>query len=95
MYSREETGLATDCVGDCGTSGWRLLSDTIDSGEGHGAVVDVNLYVRKSTNPSYFLCLLEFFNFLIDDVSSLSNIFAAERSNSDFWNSELDGERLV
>jgi hypothetical protein len=43
---REETGLWTDCVGDCGTPGWRLLSETIDSGDGHGALADVNLYVR-------------------------------------------------
>jgi len=43
----------TDCVGDCGTNGWRLLSENIDSGEGHGAIVDVNLYVRERERKTF------------------------------------------
>jgi hypothetical protein len=40
----ELPGMWTDCHGDC-ASNWTLLSEIIDSGVGHGPVVDVNLYV--------------------------------------------------
>ena len=36
-------GVTTFCQGDCGTNGWRLLGKDIDSGVGHGALVDVFL----------------------------------------------------
>jgi hypothetical protein len=43
MESFEEwpSGVATNCTGDCGTSGWRLRYDHIDSGEGHGRYASV------------------------------------------------------
>ena len=40
----ELDGLETDCDGECGSEGWRLLGDDIDTGVGHG-VVDVFLNV--------------------------------------------------
>ena len=44
----ELIGMSTHCVGDCASDGWRLLSDEIDSGVGHGTIVDVSLFVRFS-----------------------------------------------
>jgi len=37
--------MSTTCHGECGTAGWRLLSDDIDSGIGHGSIADVVLQV--------------------------------------------------
>jgi len=36
-------GVSTWCQGDCATNGWRLLSDDIDSGVGHGSLATVVL----------------------------------------------------
>ena len=49
----ELKGVTTWCSGDCATDGWRLMSDDIDSGVGHGNVYDSVLQVgmkKKTTN---------------------------------------------
>jgi hypothetical protein len=64
---------STGCYGDCGTNGWRLRNNYIDSGEAHGAAVssyyqlDINsmtpgfLYFQHYFNCSG-LCMLSFFD---------------------------------
>mmetsp|Transcript_29943 Transcript_29943/g.46360 ORF Transcript_29943/g.46360 Transcript_29943/m.46360 type:complete len:409 (+) Transcript_29943:575-1801(+) len=41
----ELDGMSTYCSGDCATDEWRLLGDDIDSGEGHGPIVDSVLQI--------------------------------------------------
>lgn len=38
-------GVTSWCQGECATNGWRLLSNDIDSGVGHGSVVNVVLQI--------------------------------------------------
>jgi len=39
-------GVSTFCTGSCGTDGWRLRSDYIDSGSGHGETADSSINIQ-------------------------------------------------
>eukprot|EP01125_Pyxidicula_operculata_P010801 TRINITY_DN355_c0_g1_i1.p1 TRINITY_DN355_c0_g1~~TRINITY_DN355_c0_g1_i1.p1 ORF type:complete len:1776 (+),score=386.00 TRINITY_DN355_c0_g1_i1:7643-12970(+) len=51
-WDQLETNMTTHCVGECGSSGWRLRSTYIDSGVDHGAHADVMLTVEVDITDS-------------------------------------------
>jgi len=50
-----DQGLSTDCSYFCGSPGWELHDDYIDSGSGHGRYVNSNLYLDATLPVSGFI----------------------------------------
>ncbi|KAJ3452120.1 hypothetical protein M0812_03884 [Anaeramoeba flamelloides] len=71
-FDRWPHDFQTSCSGDCGTSGWRLVDDYLDSGTGHDDDVESYLeYDFHSESKGYIKidfdlqCTDDFFSFLI------------------------------